>query len=432
MCDLMRVYTSEIKNSNNSEVELAGWVHEVRDHGKIRFLILRDKKGKIQLVAKKGLVPDDVFDNMSLPKETVISIKGTVKESPQAPNGIEVVPSEIKILNEVKIQLPVDPTSHIRADLDVRLDNRHIDLRTRRVYSIFSIQSNILKAFREKMYSLDFEEIIPPSLIAAASEGGADVFPVIYFDKEAFLSQSPQLYKQLAVIGGMERVFMTPQYFRAEKHNTTAHLNEVTGMDVEIGFSDHHFAMKVLSDTFLHILSSIRKNCDEQLKELNVDLVVPDKINIYTYTEAVDLLNKHGMKFEWGTDFGRDEEKKLFEIIGEEAYIISEYPTKVRAFYSMPNPENPEISNSYDLMYRGVEMSSGAQRIHIPELLVNQIKAKGMNPDNFAFYINAFKSGAPPHAGWAIGLQRLTMAITRQNNIRECTLFPRDMHRLTP
>jgi aspartyl-tRNA synthetase len=428
----MRIYTSEINKSKNSEVELAGWVHEIRDHGKIRFLILRDKKGKVQLVAKKGAVPDEVFNNMSLPKETVISIKGTVKESPQAPNGIEVVPSEINVLNKVQIQLPVDPTSHIQADLDVRLDNRHIDLRTRRVYSIFHIQSNILKAFREKMYSLDFEEIIPPSLIAAASEGGADVFPVIYFDKEAFLSQSPQLYKQLAVIGGMERVFMTPQYFRAEKHNTTAHLNEVTGMDVEIGFSDHHFAMKVLSETFLHILSSIKKNCDEQLKELNIDLFVPDKLNIYTYTEAVDLLNKHGMKFEWGTDFGRDEEKKLFEIIGEEAYIISEYPTKVRAFYSMPNSENPEISNSYDLMYRGVEMASGAQRIHIPELLIKQIKAKGMNPENFAFYINAFKSGAPPHAGWAIGLQRLTMAITRQNNIRECTLFPRDMHRLTP
>jgi len=432
MRDLMRIYTSEISKSKNSEIELAGWVHETRDHGKIRFLILRDKKGKVQLVAKKGAVPDEVFNSMSLPKETVISIKGAVKESPQAPNGVEVVPSEIKILNEVKIQLPVDPTSHVQADLDVRLDNRHIDLRTRRVHSIFHIQSNILKAFREKMYSLDFEEIIPPSLIAAASEGGADVFPVIYFDKEAFLSQSPQLYKQLAVIGGMERVFMTPQYFRAEKHNTTAHLNEVTGMDVEIGFSDHHFAMKVLSETFLYILSNVKKNCDEQLKELNIELFVPDKLNIYTYTEAVDLLNKHGMKFEWGTDFGRDEEKKLFEIIGEEAYIISEYPTKVRAFYSMPNFENPEISNSYDLMYRGVEMSSGAQRIHLPELLTKQIKAKGMNPDNFAFYIDAFKSGAPPHAGWAIGLQRLTMAITRQNNIRECTLFPRDMHRLTP
>ncbi|MEM4133991.1 MAG: aspartate--tRNA(Asn) ligase [Candidatus Micrarchaeia archaeon] len=429
----MRIYTSQVKpEMNDSEVELAGWVHETRDHGKIRFLILRDKSGLIQIIGKKGIVPDEVFDLISLPKETVISLKGKVKASPQAPRGVEIIPSEIKVLNRVSIQLPVDPTSHVEADLDVRLDNRHIDLRTRRVHSIFKIQSTILRAFREKLISLDFEEIIPPSLIAAASEGGADVFPVIYFDKEAFLSQSPQLYKQLAVIGGMERVFMTPQYFRAEKHNTTAHLNEITGMDAEIGFADHHLAMKILSETFLHILSSVKERNSEDLAELKVDLNVPKKLNIYTYTEAVDMLNKHGMKFEWGTDFGRDEERKLFEIIGEEAYIISEYPTAVRAFYSMPNEEDPKISNSYDLMYQGVEMASGAQRIHIPELLEKQIRAKGMNPENFRFYLNAFKSGAPPHAGFGMGLQRVTMAITRQKNIRECTLFPRDMHRLTP
>ncbi len=429
----MRIYTSQVKpEMNNSIVELAGWVHETRDHGKIRFMVLRDKEGFIQVIGKKGMVPDEVFDNISLPKETVISLKGTIKISPQAPNGVEIVPSEINILNNVSLQLPVDPTSRIEAELDVRLDNRHIDLRTKRVHSIFHIESNILRAFREKMTLLDFEEIIPPSLIAAASEGGADVFPVIYFEKEAFLSQSPQLYKQLAVIGGMERVFMTPQYFRAEKHNTTAHLNEVTGMDAEIAFADHHTGMKILSEAFLNILSTVKKNSANQLAELKIDLEVPDKLNIYTYTEAVDMLNKHGMKFEWGTDFGRDEERKLFEIIGEEAYIISEYPTKVRAFYSMPNEENPEISNSYDLMYRGVEMASGAQRIHLPDLLTKQIKAKGMNPDGFKFYIDAFKSGAPPHAGFGMGLQRVCMALTRQNNIRECTLFPRDMHRLTP
>ena len=417
---------------NSSTVELAGWVHETRDHGKIRFLVLRDKEGLIQVIGKKGAVPDEVFDNISLPKETVISLKGTVKASPQAPNGVEVVPSEVKVLNNVSIQLPVDPTSHIEAELDVRLDNRHIDLRTKRVHSIFHIQSNILRSFREKMMALDFEEMVPPSLIAAASEGGADVFPVIYFEKEAFLSQSPQLYKQLAVIGGMERVFMTPQYFRAEKHNTTAHLNEVTGLDAEIGFADHHIAMKVLSDVFLHILSTVKKNSANQLNELKIDLHVPDKLNVYTYTEAVDMLNKHGMKFDWGTDFGRDEERKLFELIGEEAYIISEYPTAVRAFYSMPNEEDPKISNSYDLMYQGVEMASGAQRIHLPDLLTKQIKAKGMNPDGFKFYIDAFKSGAPPHAGFGMGLQRVCMALTRQKNIRECTMFPRDMHRLTP
>ncbi|VVB73512.1 Aspartate--tRNA(Asp/Asn) ligase [uncultured archaeon] len=429
----MRVYVSEvIPDIADSTVDLAGWVHETRDHGKIRFLILRDKSGVVQCVGKKGVVPDELFEKMSQPKETVISVKGTVKASKQAPGGVEIVPTEIRVLNSVNLLLPVDPTEHLTSELDVRLDNRHIDLRRRKTHSIFHIQSRILRAFREHMTSQDFEEIIPPSIIAGTSEGGADVFPVVYFEREAFLSQSPQLYKQLAVIGGMEKVFMTPQYFRAEKHNTTAHLNEITGMDVEIGFADHHVGMKFLGDTFLHILSRVKRDCPQQLDALGVELEVPKKINTYTYTEAVDMLNKSGMKFEWGGDLGRDEERKLYEIIKEEAYLISEYPTAVRAFYSMPNAENPKISNSYDLMYRGVEMASGAQRVHLPDLLVTQMKAKGMNPDGFKFYIDAFKSGAPPHAGWALGLQRLTMAITKQNNIRECIMFPRDMHRLTP
>jgi aspartyl-tRNA synthetase len=429
----MRVYASEvIPDIADSEVELAGWVHETRDHGKIRFLILRDKSGVIQIIGKKGATDEKVYENLALPKETVIRIKGNVKKSAQAPGGIEIDPKSIEILNTVSMQLPVDPTERLISELDVRLDNRHIDLRRKTIHAIFHIQSHILKAFREKAYALDFEEMIPPSIIGAASEGGTEVFPVVYFDKEAFLSQSPQLYKQLAVIGGMERVFMTPQYFRAEKHNTTAHLNEVTAMDVEIGFADHKVAMGILSEVFLHILGSVKRNCGQQLDRLGIELDVPKKLNTYTYTEAVDLLNKNKFKFEWGGDFGRDEERKLQELIGEEAYLISDYPTAVRAFYSMPNEADPKICNSYDLMYRGVEMASGAQRIHLPELLVKQIKAKGMSPSAFEFYINAFKSGAPPHAGWALGVQRLTMAITRQNNIRECTLFPRDIHRLTP
>jgi aspartyl-tRNA synthetase len=429
----MRSYVEDITpEMNGKEIELKGWVHETRDHGKLRFLILRDSTGTIQITAKKGVVEDSVFEKMQQPKESVIHVKGNIKAEKQAPRGVEIIPSYIDVLNPVSILLPVDPTDRIVSDLDVRLDNRHIDLRRKKVRAIFAIQSNILRAFRERAYQLGFEEIIPPSIIAAASEGGTEVFPVVYFDKEAFLSQSPQLYKQLAVIGGMERVFMTPQYFRAEKHNTTAHLNEATGMDVEIGFADHKDAMEILSDMFLHILTSVKNNCQKHFETLGIDLDVPKKINIYTYTDAVDMLNKHGHQFEWGGDLGRDEEKKLYEIIGEDAYIISEYPTKARAFYSMPNAENPEICNSYDLMYRGVEMASGAQRIHIPDLLTQQIKSKGMNPESFKFYIDAFRSGAPPHAGWALGLQRLTMAITHQNNIRECTLFPRDMHRLTP
>jgi len=413
-------------------VEIKGWVHETRDHGKIRFLILRDSTGIVQVTAKKGNVQDDVFDNMDSPKETVVSIEGTVKDEKQAPGGFEIVPNKLEVLNKVSILLPVDPTDRLISELDVRLDNRHIDLRRKKIRAIFDIQSEITRAFREKALEGGFQEIFPTTIVAAASEGGTELFPIVYFDKEAFLSQSPQLYKQLAVIGGMEKVFMIVPYYRAEKHKTTAHVNQNWAMDVEMAFADHKDAMNALRQVFIHILTSVKKNCAKQLEILGVEINVPNEIKEYTYTELVDLLNKNGHKFEWGEDIGRDEERKLYELLKEEAFFVTEFPTNERAFYSMPKPEDPKVSNSFDLMYRGLEMVSGAQRIHQPELLIERIKAKGMNPDNFEFYINAFRSGAPPHAGWALGVERLTLAITKQSNIRECSMFPRDIDRISP
>lgn len=428
----MRTNISDIKKDTSGTIELKGWVHETRDHGKIRFLILRDSTGVVQVTAKKGSVPDELFSNMSLPKETVVSIKGTVKDEKQAPGGFEVVPSEVEVLNKVSILLPVDPTEKIVSELDVRLDNRHIDLRRKKIRAIFDVQSQIPIAFREKALELGFQEIFPTTIVGAATEGGTELFPIVYFDKEAFLSQSPQLYKQLAVIGGMEKVFMAVPYYRAEKHKTTAHINQFWGIDVEMAFANHKDAMNVLREIFTNILKSVKTNCSQQLEAIGADINVPKEIKEYTYTELVDLLNKKGHKFDWGTDIGRDEERLLYKEIGEEAFFVTEFPTQERAFYTMPNVDNPKVSNSFDLMYRGLEMVSGSQRIHLPELLVERIKAKGMNPDNFEFYINAFKSGAPPHAGWAIGIERLTYAITKQLNIRECSMFPRDIDRISP
>ena len=417
---------------NGKTVELKGWVHETRDHGKIRFLILRDSTGIVQVTAKKEGMPEEIFTNMSLPKETVLRIEGTVKEEKQAPGGFEIVPNEIEILNKVSILLPVDPTDKLVSELDVRLDNRHIDLRRKKIRAIFDIQSEVSRSFREKALKLDFQEIFPTTIVGSATEGGTELFPIVYFDKEAFLSQSPQLYKQLAVIGGMEKVFMIVPYYRAEKHKTTAHINQNWAMDVEMAFADHKDAMNALRQVFIHILTSVKKNCAKQLEILGVEINVPNEIKEYTYTNLVNLLNKNGHKFEWGEDIGRDEERKLYELLKEEAFFVTEFPTNERAFYSMPKPEDPKVSNSFDLMYRGLEMVSGAQRIHQPELLIERIKAKGMNPDNFEFYINAFRSGAPPHAGWALGVERLTLAITKQSNIRECSMFPRDIDRISP
>jgi aspartyl-tRNA synthetase len=423
----------DAKKLVGSNVTIAGWVHDARDLGKVRFLLVRDKSGIIQVFAKKGEVLDEVFEKMAPVRETVVSISGQVVESKIAAGGVELIPSSISVLSTPSIKIPIDITGQVPAELDVRLDNRYVDLRKPKIRAIFKIKSSIAKNFRSSLIAQGFEEIHPPCIVAAATEGGAELFRVQYFEREANLAQSPQLYKQLAVIGGMDKVFMTTPVFRAEKHNTTTHLNEVVQMDIEMGFCDENDAMDVLEKTFIEILEGVKKECHNELNEIGInELSVPDHVPRYTYTELVDKLNANEVEMKWGEDFDREKEAKLFSILGQEAYFITSWPTAIRAFYSMPFSGKPEICRAFDLMYRGLEISSGAQRIHIPELLISQLKARQMDPALFEFYINAFRAGAPPHAGWSIGIERLTMQLCRLNNIREATLFPRDRHRLTP
>ncbi|MDD5318132.1 MAG: aspartate--tRNA(Asn) ligase, partial [Candidatus ainarchaeum sp.] len=237
---------------------------------------------------------------------------------------------------------------------------------------------------------------------------------------------------QLAVIGGMDRVFMTVPVFRAEKHNTTTHLNEILQMDAEMGFCDHSDAMDVLEQVMLNILSSVKKNCPDLLENACAKISVPEKVPRYAYSDCVKRLEGAGAAMEWGGDFTKEQEKKLFSLIPEELFFITDWPTKARAFYSMPREDDPEICNAFDLVYKGLEISSGAQRIHRADVLVSALKARGLDPEAFEFYVNAFRMGAPPHAGWSIGLERLTMKLTGKENIREACLFPRDRTRLTP
>jgi len=426
-------YVKEAIAAVGKEVTVCGWIHETRDLGKVRFLILRDRTGLLQVLGKKGLVPDDVLENLMHPKETVVQIKGTIKEMKVAPNGIELMPTEIKVLGAVTTKIPFEVTERAaEAELDVRLDFRYVDLRRKKPAAIFKIKHYIQHAFREKVCELGFQEIVPTSIVAAATEGGTNLFPIVYFEREAFLSQSPQLYKQLAVVGGIDKVFMTTPAFRAEKHNTTSHLNEVLQMDIEMGFADHNDAMDVLEAVAIHILKRVKENCANELKDLESEVAIPDKIPRYTYTELIDLLIKNGVKIAWGDDFSREIEGELYKILKHDLYFIQKWPTLARAFYSMPDPENEEICNGFDLMYKGTEISSGAQRIHIPDILIKQLKARGLDPNSFEFYINAFRVGAPPHAGWSVGLERIAMKLCNQHNIRECALFPRDRTRITP
>ncbi len=419
---------------DNTEVEISGWLHEVRVFKKIVFAVIRDKTGFVQVTAKRGVVPDEVVDLLDQPKETVLRIKGRLAVGKGAKAGFEIIPSEVEVLGKVYGKVPFDVSDPEKVpDLDFRLDNRHVDLRRPEIQSIFRVRATVQQAFREYLIGEGFDEIVPTVIVSAATEGGTDLFPIVYFDKEAFLAQSPQLYKQLAVIGGMDKVFMQVPVFRAEPHNTTTHLNEIYQMDVEIGFADDDHAMDVLEKTFLYILRKVRENHKEDFDRLGVPLPeVPDKIPRYTYSQLVDLLREHGENIEWGDDFTKAQEKKIYELLKEDLYFITKWPTDVRAFYSHPEPDNPGICRAFDLIYKGLEISSGAQRIHDPELLTSEIQRRGMNPENFEFYIRSFKAGAPPHAGWSLGAERITMQLLNLPNIRETVLFPRDQERVFP
>lgn len=425
-------YIDQAKTSLTQKIKIAGWVHDFRDIGKLKFVTLRDQSGTIQIIIKKGLVSDELLANSNFNKEDVVSFEGTVKENKSAPEGIEFIPTSFEILNKVEKKLPVDPTGLVPSELDTRLDNRYLDLRRKEISLIFKIKSLTASAFREKLLDLGFFEIHTSAITGAATEGGADVFEVQYFEKKGYLVQSPQLYKQMAVIGGLDRVMMVVPVFRAEKHNTTAHLNEITQMDIEMGFADHLQAMEILEKVVLHILEKVNEKYGVDIEKFWGKLEIPKSIKKYTHNELVEILNKNGYSMKKDEDFTKEAEKKLFEILGEELYFIYDWPTLVRAFYSMPDKKNPNICNAFDLMYRGVEISSGAKRIHEPALLEKQLLNRGMDPNNFEFYLNAFRMGAPPHAGWSIGLERLVLKMCKQENIRECMMFPKDRNRLLP
>ncbi len=403
---------------------IAGWVHSIREMGALIFLTLRDESGKIQIKLSKS--------EERLEKESAIQIRGKVKKDTRAPNGIEIEAENIKILGKIYESLPFYPSQKDEPNLNIRLDNISLDLRREKTRAIFNIRASLETGFREAVIALNFKEINPASIVGSSTEGGAQLFKIDYFDKPAFLAQSPQFYKQLAVIGGMERVFMTTPVFRAEKHEGPFHINEIHQMDIEIAFANDNDAIALLSEVFLHMLRYIKeKNCAD-LKILKRELKVPNKIEVYNYSDIVETLLINNEKIRWGEDFSREHETKICEIVKNKMVIVKDYPTAVRAFYSMPYEDNPKICRAYDLIYNGMEIASGAQRIHIPELLGKQITARGMEQENFKSYIDAFKFGAPPHAGWSIGLDRTTMAVCNLDNIREAIMFPRDKQRIKP
>ncbi|HII59190.1 TPA: aspartate--tRNA(Asn) ligase [Methanocaldococcus jannaschii] len=427
-------YSADIKpEMDGQEVIIMGWVHSIRALGKIIFVILRDREGTVQIVAPKQKVGDELFSQIKkLGAEDVIAVKGKVIANEKAPNGFEILPLELEVINTAKRPLPLDPAEKVPAELDTRLENRFLDLRRPKVQAIFKIRSEMLKSVRNTLYNEGFIEVNTPKLVASCTEGGTELFPISYFEREAFLGQSPQLYKQMLMATGLDRVFEIAPIFRAEEHNTRRHLNEATSIDIEMAFADDKDAMDILEKVVYNAFVDVYENRKKEIETLGIEFELPpEKFDRITYDEAIDIANAKGVEISWGEDLSREAEKAIGEEM-EGLYFITDWPSEIRPFYTMPDEKNPNICKAFDLMYKDLEISSGAQRIHLYDLLVENIKKKGLNPDGFTYYLEAFKYGMPPHAGWGLGADRFTMVLTQQENIRECVLFPRDRQRLTP
>ena len=418
---------------SGEEITVMGWIHEIRDLGGIIFLLLRDRDGTIQITAPSKKISKELLEEIrKLRKESVVAFKGVIQESSKAPGGYEIIPSELKLLNESKLPLPLDTTEKVRAEIDTRLDSRYVDLRISKRSAIFKIKSRMLHSVRNFLEQGEFIEINTPKLVASATEGGTELFPITYFEREAFLGQSPQLYKQMMMATGFDKVYEIAPIFRAEEHDTLRHLNEAISIDLEAAFCDQADVMNILEGLVHTALGDVAEHCADELKLLGVDLEIPEiPFDRIDYDDVVDIVNSKGVNMKHGEDLSRAAEKAIGETM-DGYYFITGWPTDIKPFYVMPDPETPEKSCAFDLMYKDLEISSGAQRVHKHDLLVERIKKQGLNPASFERYLAAFEYGMPPHAGWGLGAERFTMCITGVNNVRETVLFPRDRRRLTP
>lgn len=371
---------------------------------------------------------------VELSRESVVSVKGICKQSDKARNGYEILPDEFKVLSVAETPLPLGVVDKVDAELETRLDNRFIDLRKPEVQAIFKIRAAVIGAAHSFLRSQHFEEVHTPNIISTSSEGGTDVFKVSYFNRDAYLAQSPQLYKQMLMATGLDRVYEIAWYFRAEEHNTRRHLNESTAVDVEMAFiNSEEDVMQILEQ----LVQVMWKKASEQKKELAVldkTLTVPKiPFERVKYDDAISYLQDNDSQIKWGEDLGTEDERLLGQIMskkGFDFYFITKYPLESKPFYTMPFEE--KYSCGFDLECKGVELASGSQRIHDVSLLEKRIKSLGLNVDDLASYLHCFKYGMPPHGGFGFGLERFMMELLDINNVRECILFPRDRTRLHP
>ena len=429
---MKRTYVCDVKETTEESVLVKGWVHKIHDLGKITFLHLRDKTGIIQLVVDKDEIKD-------LRLEMSVEAIGDKVENEKAPGGVELISKGITVIGKAFYdKLPFEVNSYKqKASLEKQLDYRSLSLRSPKTRAVFKIQEEIGDAFRTYLKDLRFSEIHTPKIISSSTEGGSEMFTVNYFNKRAFLSQSPQFYKQMMVGAGFERVFEVGHAYRAELHGTWRHLSEYVSLDVEMGFIEDEYEIMDLEEGFLNYLfKSLKEKCQKELQMYGIEL--PDKLEIprMPLAKAQEiLLEKYNKKSPVGNIDAEGEvilSKYIKETYDCDFVFLTEYPVSKRPMYAMPDSERPELTKSFDLIYKGLEITTGGQRIHDYDMLAANIRKFGLNPEDFGFYLDSFKYGMPPHGGFAIGLERLTLKILDLENIREATLLPRDLKRLEP
>lgn len=438
-----RILTSETPDFKNEKVVLKGWVKTRRDHGKLIFIDLRDRSGIVQLVINPKVSEKAYKEALEITPESVIEIEGTVKERPETTvnkdlktGQVEVSVENLNIISRAKT-LPFDMGGEVlNLELPTLLDHRSLSLRHQTISAIFKIQETIARTFRNTLEGEGFTEIFVPTLVPSATEGGAEVFPVEYYSNKAYLAQSPQMYKQI-MTSIFERVFTIAHAYRAEPSVTTRHLSEYVSLDAEMGFiNSWEDLMDMAEKVVTSIIASVGKENKEEIKILNIKLPeINTKIPRIKLKEAQKIIfNRTKRDNTKEPDLEPSDEKEICqwaeEKTGAPFVFITHYPVKKRPFYTMPDKDDPEYTLSFDLLGINEEWVTGGQRINNYEALLSNIKKWGNSPSNFEIYLQAFSYGMPPEGGFAMGLERLTKDIVGLPNIREASLFPRDMERV--
>lgn len=433
----IRTSLSLTPSDADSEVVVQGWAQDVRNLGGISFLQLRDRYGIVQVTAPKKRTAPEVMEIMaSLSRESVVRVTGTAKASEQAKGGVEVLPTRIEVLSAAAVPLPMGVIDKVNVEPDTRFDHRFMDLRKPETRAVFEIKSVVLALIDKYLIDNGFVETFTPKLVASGAEGGATLFELRYFDQTAYLAQSPQLYKQMLMSTGLDRVFEIGPAFRAEPSDTVRHVSEFISFDGEMAFIDsQRDVQRMIEGCTQTVIGGVIERCQKQLELLGANVALPKApYPIIAYQDAVEMVNGEGMKLGLGEDLGTEGEKLLGEVMarqGNEMYWIEEYPEEAKPFYIMEK-DGTSYSYSFDLDYKGQEISSGGQREHRYDHLVARMEKKGLDPAAFNFYLEAFKFGMPPHGGWGLGIERLVQKMLDLPNIREAILFPRDRIRLVP